>query len=258
MADGNKAIAPEGLNRILKAVGKEHCPPNIDRDALARGLDQCVEWYVEAQKFHTEKFEMAQRRALETVLARVKRLRRVMKDDGIWHDDLWQYLTRKSSPPQTPRAAIEALEVLISQELWQRGIVDSYEDVEIAYRHSFQAFSPFEWLVGDWLPAVYSGLKFHNATVSDGLASGTGTYVRFARAVANELNVKKRGRRYAVASFSKAIKNVALWDVRRRLPRDSCELQEHAEDRRRIIRSLVETPKRGLAEATPGQIQSKI
>lgn len=258
MADANKVITPAGLNRILKAVGKEHCPPNLDREALARGLDQCIEWYGEAEKFHTDKYEMAQRLALSTVLARVKRLRRFMKDDDVWRDDLWRYLAPKSSPPQSPRAAIESLEILINEELRQRTYVDAYEDCDIAYRHSFQAFSPFRWLVGDWLSAVYFGLKFQNATLSDGLASETGGYVRFARAVTDELNIKMRGRRYAGASFVKAIKDVARWDVRRRLPRDSDELQVHAWDRRQIILSIVETPKRGSAEEAAGQIQSKI
>jgi hypothetical protein len=258
VADGNKIITPDDLNRILKAVGKEHCPPNLDRDALARGLAKCVEWYVEAQKFHTEKYEMAQRRALATILARVKRLRRLMKDDGVWHDDLWRYLAHTASPSQSPRAAAESLEILLSEEIRQRSIVDLYEDVNIAYRHSFQAFSPFEWLIGDWLPVVYSGLQFRNATLSEGLASATGAYVRFARAVADELNIKKLGRRYATASFVRAIKNVAAWDVRRRLPRDLCELQVYARDRRNILFSTVKTLERGSAETTAGQIQSKI
>src|SRR6266850_2081032 len=135
MADANKVITPAGLNRILKAVGKEHCPPNIDRDALARGLAQCIEWHGEAQKFHTDEYEMAQRLALATVLARVKRLRRLMKDDGVWHDDLWRYLAHKASPAQSPRAAMESLEILISEEIRQRSIVDVYEDLDIQYRH---------------------------------------------------------------------------------------------------------------------------
>jgi hypothetical protein len=257
MSDANKVITSAGLNKILKAVGKEYCPPNIDGDAFAKGLDQCIEWYGDAQKFHSEKYEMAKRLALSTVLSRVKRLRRLMKDDDVWHDDLWRYLAHKSSPPQSPRAAIVSLEILISEELRQRTYVDVYEDVDIAYRHSFQAFSPFQWLIGDWLPAVYSGLKFQNSILSEGLASATGPYVRFARAVADELNIKKLGRRYAVASFVKAIKNVASWDVRRRLPRELPELQAYARDRRHILLSITQTPN-GASGETTGQIQSKI
>jgi len=254
MSDINKVITAAGLNRILKAVGKEHFPADLDREALASGLNQCIEWYGEAQKFHTDKNETAQRRGLAIVLARVKRLRRLMKDDDIWRDDLWRYLAHKSSPPQTPRAAIESLELLISSEIQQRSVVDVYEDADIAYRHSFQAFSPFEWLIGDWLPAVYAGLQFKRATVLDGLASATGPYVRFARAVADELNIKKLGRRYAIASFVKAIKAVASWDVRKSLPRDLCELQAHAQDRRDILLSIVGTTRR---RPVVGQTQSK-
>ncbi|CEG09781.1 hypothetical protein BN961_03213 [Afipia felis] len=258
MSDANKVITSAGLNRILKAVGKEYFPASLDREALASGLNQCIEWYGEAQKFHTDKYEMAQRRELEMVLARVERLRRLMKDDDIWRDDRWHYLAHQGSPPQTPRAAVESLERLIGEEIFQRSVVDAYEDMDILYRHTFQAFSPFEWLIGDWLPAVYAGLQFECATISDGLASATGPYVRFARATADELNIKKLGRRYAVASFVKAIKTVSSWDVRRRLPRELYELQVHAQDRRDILLSIVGTARQGRpAQTTAGQMQSK-
>src|SRR5664279_3338573 len=50
--------------RPLMAIGKEHCPPNVDHDALARGLDQCIEWYEEAKRLSTNKYLTSQKKQL--------------------------------------------------------------------------------------------------------------------------------------------------------------------------------------------------
>jgi hypothetical protein len=232
MVDGDKVVTPDSLNKILKAVGKEHCPKNLDRQALARGINECMELYCAALKFHNDKYEMSQRRHLELVLGRAKRLRQLMKDDSLWHDDLWQYLSNKASPAQTPRAAIQALEALIACELAERAY--DKDDVETSYRHSFQARSPFEALFGDWLPLLYTELGFPNGR----LASKDGPFVRFARAVADELKLKKNGRPYAANSFIKAVKNVAAGNVRRALPRERSEVEYYADFHRDALRAL--------------------
>jgi hypothetical protein len=239
MADGNKVITPDGLNRILKAVGKEHWPKNLDRQALVRGIDECMELYCAALKFHNDKYEMSQRRHLKLALGRAKRLRQLMKDDSLWHDNLWQYIIGKASPPQTPRTAIQALEVLIAQELAERAY--DKDDVETSYRHSFQARSPFEALFGDWLPLLYVELGFPNSKSPDELASKNGPFIRFARAVAYELNVKKNGRPYAANSFIKAVKNVAAGNVRRALPRELTEVEYYAESHRDGLRAVLKS-----------------
>ena len=247
MADNKLIIGPTGLDRILKSVGKEHCPKNLDSHALVRGMDECIELYGAALKFHNDKYEMSQRRHLKLVLGRAKRLRRLMKEDDLWHDGLWQYLAKKASPAQTPRAAIQALEVLIESELAERAYDE--DDVETSYRHSFQARSPFEALFGDWLPLLYAELGFQNAKSLDELASKNGPFIRFARAIADELKLKKNGRPYAANSFIKAVRNVAAGNVRRALPRELTEVEYYAEFHRLGLRAVLKSPE--PAEMTP-------
>jgi hypothetical protein len=243
MKNDGLTISTAGLDRILKSVAKEHCPQNLDRAALLRGINECIELYGASLKFHNDKHEMLQRRHLKLVLGRVQRLRQLMKDDDLWSDDLWKYLSNKASTAQTPRSAIQALEVLITRELAERSY--DKDDAETSYRHSFQARSPFEALFGDWLPLLYTELGFPNGR----LASKDGPFVRFARAVADEFQIKKSGRRYAAASFIKALKNVAAGKVRRTLPREPTEVEYYAELHRDALRTVLKSP--GSAMRTP-------
>ena len=91
MANGNKVISPTALNRILKGVGKEHCPANADRDAIVRGLDQCIEWYEEAKRLSTNKYLNSQKRQLRIIHDRAMRLQQLMKDDDLWDNKFWQH-----------------------------------------------------------------------------------------------------------------------------------------------------------------------
>jgi hypothetical protein len=240
MKNDRLTIGTAELDQILKSAGKEHCPKDLDRAALIRGLNECIELYSAALKFHNDKHEMSQRWQLKLVLGRAKRLRQLMKDDSLWHDDLWQYLSNKASPAQTPRAAIQALEVLIDRELVERAY--DKDDVETSYRHSFQARSPFEALFGDWLPLLYTELGFLNAKSPDELASKKGPFIRFARSIAHELKLKKNGQPYEANSFIKAVKNVAAGNVRRALPRERSEVEYYADFHRDALRSVLKSP----------------
>ncbi|WP_396604489.1 hypothetical protein ACFLEY_02185 [Bradyrhizobium sp. YCK136] len=234
MVDEKVVIAPAGLNRVLKAVGKEHFPKNLDREALAQGIDECIELYCAALQYHNDKYEMSQRRRLKLVLNRAKRLGQMMKDDSLWHDNLWGHL---SKPAQTPRAVIQTLQDLITRELAERQY--DKDDVETSWRHSFQARSPFEALFGDWLPIVYTELGFSGAKSPSELASKNGPFIRFSRAIAGEMKLKKAGRPYAANSFIKAVKDVAAGKVRRALPRERSEVEYYADFHRdRLKKSL--------------------
>jgi hypothetical protein len=214
------------------------------------GINECIELYDAALRCHNDRHEMQQRRQLKLVLGRVQRLRRLMNDDTIWADDFWKSKSWRAAPPQTPRAAIEALKVLINQEIFERTY--DYEDTEDSYRHSFQARSPFEALFGDWLPLLYSELGFPTGD----LTSKNGPFIRFARAVADELKIKKNGRRYAAESFIKAVRNVAAGNVRRSLPRPLPDLEYYAEFHRDGIRAVLKSLE-ATAVTPAGQIAIK-
>lgn len=227
MIDAKIVIAPEGLNRILKAVGKEHCSKNLNPQALAECIEECIELYYSALECHNDKLEMSQRRRLKLILDRTKWLRQMMKDDNLWRNNLGG-----------ARAAIQALQDVIARELAER----EYDkgDLETSWRHSFQARSPFEALFGDWLPIVYTELGFSGSKTPSELASKKGPFIRFARAIAGEMKLKKAGRPYAANSFIKAVKDVAAGKVRRALPRERSEVEYYADIHRDRLRSFAE------------------
>jgi hypothetical protein len=242
MANGNQAISPAALNRILKGVGKEHCPANADRDAIARGLDQCIEWYEEAKRLSTNKYLASQKKQLRIIHDRAKRLQQLMKDDDLWDDKFWQYRADHADPRQlTPRLAVHSIVSMVGRELVERG----FDPEGQYYQLTFQVHNPLELLFGDWLPVLYNEAGFHGGTSVEMLASKNGPYMRFAKLVAKELfQTKVLGRPYAVGSFIKAVNNVASPPISRRRirPDDPGDLeffQWAAENRRDELRSIV-------------------
>ncbi len=242
MADGNKAISPAALNRLLKGVGKEHCPANADRDAIVRGLDQCIEWYEEAKKCSTNKYLTSQIKQLRIVRARAKRLQQLMKDDDVWDNKFWQHRADHADPRQlTPRLAVHSILSTIDREVAQRG----FDPESRYYQLTFQAHNPLELLFGDWLPVLYNEAGFLGGTSVEMLASKNGPYMRFAKLVAKELfQIKVLGRPYAVGSFIKAVNNVASPPISRRRiwsddPGDLEFFQWAAENRRDELRSIM-------------------
>jgi hypothetical protein len=184
MADGDKVVTPDSLNRILKAIGKEHCPPNVDHDALTRGLDQCIEWYEEAKRLSTNKYLASQKKQLRIVHDRAKRLQQLMKDDDLWDNKFWQHRADHAVPRQlTPRLAVHSIVSMVDRELVERG----FDPEGQYYQLTFQKHNPLESLFGDWLPVLYNAAGFRGGTSVELLASKNGPYMRFAKLVAKEL-----------------------------------------------------------------------
>jgi hypothetical protein len=242
MADGNKVVKPESLNRILKAIGKGHCPPNVDHDALIRGLNKCIEWYEEAKRLSTNKYLASQKKQLRIVRDRAKRLQQLMKDDGLWDNKFWQHRADHAAPQRlTPRLAVHSILSMVDSELVSRG----FDPEGQYYQLTFQTHSPFESLFGEWLPVLYNAAGFRGGTSAELLASKNGPYLRFAKLVAKELfQIKVLGRPYAVGSFIKAVNNVASPTISRRRiwsddPGDLEFFQWAAEDRWDELRSIV-------------------
>jgi hypothetical protein len=205
-------IGIAGINRILNSV-KPHSLANIDRDAFARGIDECVFLYEEAKKYYTQKLNTSQKRQLRTVLDRAERLEKLMKDESVWSDKLWiMDCDPAEHSPTSPRAAIQAIVRLVRIELQRRNAVSGY------YQGTFRLRSPFEWLFGDWLVVVYKTAHFPYGGSLKDLVSKNGPYLRFAKAVAKELRVRRLGRPYANASYVKAIKGASSQKISRRKP----------------------------------------
>jgi len=211
MADRTQYISISGMNRILKSVRPDSLT-TIDQDAFAKGLDRCIELYEDAKKYHTQKLEASQQRQLEIALNRAQRLQQLMKDEKVWEDDLWRRRCDSAEPSETPpRVAIQSIIRLV------RGELDDRQGSLGYYRGTLTLRSPFEWLFGDWLPVVYAAAHFPNSESLKDLVSKNGPYIRFSKAVAGELKIRKLGRPYATASFIKAIKNAASSRISRRI-----------------------------------------
>jgi hypothetical protein len=117
VTDRRPHISPSGMNRILKSV-RPASLTNVDLDAFAIGIDKCIDLYEKAQKFHTQKFEASQENQLKIVLSRVERLQRLMKDDSVWDNKLWEHHWRYTAErsPTSPRTAIQEIIRLVKQE----------------------------------------------------------------------------------------------------------------------------------------------
>jgi hypothetical protein len=223
MAASKKLIERAALNRIIKGVGKEFRPADIDLDGLLRGLDKCIEFYEEARKHSTNKYLKSEKKQLRVVLARAKRLQQLMK-----HDDLC-------------RLAVSSIVSLVKYELAERG----HDPQGQYYQLTFQVHNPIELLFGDWLPVLYREAGFLRGNSPQMLASKDGPYIAFAKQIAKELfRSKVLGRQYAVTTLIKAVNNVASPPAsRRRVPIDDpgdVEFFEWAaEDRRDDVRLIM-------------------
>jgi hypothetical protein len=242
MADGGKVISHAALNRILKGADKKHFPENANRDAIVRGLHQCIEWYEEAKRLSTNKYLASQKKQLRIVRDRAKRLQQLMKDDDLWDNKFWQHRADHADPRQlTPRLAVHSIVSMVGRELVERG----FDPEGQYYQLTFQAHNPLELLFGDWLPVLYKAAGFRGGTSVEMLASKGGPYMRFAQLVAKELfQIKVLSRPYTVGSFIKAVNNVASPPLSRRRvwsddPGDLEFFQWAAENRRDELRSIV-------------------
>jgi hypothetical protein len=93
-----------------------------------------------------------------------------------------------------------------------------------SYAATFRKYSPFDWMVGVYLPDVYELNFLHSPGVSE-----NGPFVRFAEAVLNELKItKSNGEPYKRATISKARRNVRAGQIRRRIGSNELEYQHWA------------------------------
>jgi hypothetical protein len=188
----NEAI----LDRLIKSVDKNIRPETMQRQAVLDGIALCMEWFEEARKYNTEKYERGQRKQLLLARDRLARLQRLMRDDDLWHDRYW------GGEGASPRALIGSAVKRLDQKIAERD-----EPQEWFWRQSFKDGSPFERLFGDWLPLLYNEAGFLGGGSIAELASARGPYVKFAKCFADIYGIRRAGRgSYATASFVKAVK----------------------------------------------------
>jgi hypothetical protein len=183
----NEAI----LDRLLKSIDKKFLPDTMKPQSMIEGIALCMEYFEDARKYNTKKYENAQRKQLQLVRDRLIRIQRLMQDDDLFG-------AAEASPRALIHSAIKRLDYKIAEP--NMDPQDGY------YRQTFKGASPFERLFGDWLPALYKEAGFLGGRSIAELASARGPYVKFAKCFADIHGIRKAGRAYATASFVKAVK----------------------------------------------------
>ncbi len=189
------------VDRILRAVGRECYPPNLDRAALLRCLNLCAEWYREALRHSTAQAERDLAARTSTISKAAKKLQLLLAEDDLaklydWDSLLLRLAHRKLDIRQS-------LTVLI--ELTERDLAKEGNEHRRAYEQSFRQRSAFEWLVGYFLPLPYMALEFQYLENPKAVLSSDSPYIRFVQETLKELGVTIAGRPYSRGSIVKAV-----------------------------------------------------
>jgi hypothetical protein len=162
-------FSQDAIERILSATAETAVPNDIDRDALRRCLYLCVMWYIdESHHLNWTRRIRPQRRQLELVL---KSLRRVELQMEKLYESFWTW------DEKTIFAGwIERINRALAK-MQENEANESY-------------CSPFELLVGEFLPDAYA-LNFHRGSKTSPIYGRRyeQAYVRFAKAVLIELGL---------------------------------------------------------------------
>ncbi|RWB39799.1 MAG: hypothetical protein EOQ46_26575 [Mesorhizobium sp.] len=200
------------VNRILDAIGPEHFPEGLDRAELSRGLDLCAQWYREALRYSTRKSELQHQGRLAAISKTAKRLRLLLDEEGKAQEQNGSgtlHFKKMHETQELLRTLIEATEGQLLQREKQDG-------PQAAYQRSFRKWSPFEWLVGRWLPLVYMEIGMKDPGSLESLVARDSPYVRFVLAALTELGARNGATHYSRSSVIKAIRLPFTGKVRRK------------------------------------------
>jgi hypothetical protein len=194
-------ITDDGADRIIAAVGEKL---QSDKQGLIRCLNLCGEWYRSAVAFSSNKPEKDLARRLAMISKTARRLNQLLASEAIQ-----QSLFMSIPAEEFPRAALDGAAQLVVMA--DRCLNRIPHGPSKSYRRSFKRRSPFEWLVGNFLPDVFE-LNFQRAAS----AYENGAFIRFAESVVTEAKIAKAGKSYSRASIAKALRNERAGLVRRR------------------------------------------
>jgi hypothetical protein len=192
---------------ILEAVGKTLVRSDLDKAALIRGLNLCVEWHREAREYSTNKAVRDRERRLAMIYKKAKAL-----DHLLAEDDSSMALRVPLSAKESFRAPINQIIQIADREIKHRddeGPIKAYED-------SFKIRSPFEWLVGFYLTDVFMLMSVAPIRDQKEFLSSKSPYVRFVQAVLAQLRIGVDGKPYSSASIIKAASSRFTGELRRK------------------------------------------
>jgi hypothetical protein len=193
-----------GIARILNAVGSDFTPANLDKAALRRSLQWSAIWYrTKVQLRPSERAKL--QRQLRGIKIAAKKLASQLSDEGVWRELSAEVLLNQDCP----RATLKDLLKAIDRALLRR-------DGGTGTKNSFEARSPFEWLVGKYLPGVFKRHFGRRPAFSRKNRTPSGPYIRFAAQVLTELKVNNRGRPYKLGAIARAFDDARHGRVRSR------------------------------------------
>jgi hypothetical protein len=150
----------EDADSILNAVGRKFYPADLDKLEMIRGIVLCGDWYRQAIYYGTKKSERQRERTLALISKAAKRLEQLLAEDDAQKLYVGDSLTALlSKDGHDAKQMLRRLFNEAERNLKSRTIKNG---PTAAYRESFRKWSPFEWIVGRWLPLVYMELKMHD------------------------------------------------------------------------------------------------
>src|SRR3954454_8385930 len=198
-----KVLGPCEIKKILDRVGKEACISVAEPEAFIRGIRLCTDWYEEASKYSTGKFESDQQQHLEMIAKTSRRLEQLLADD------LW-----KSFSHEITDECLRALGRLREKTLRELASSQELDGDRRAYLDNYKKRSAFDWLVDWFLPLVFINGDFKTIP-TQAVAGVNSPYLKFAMATVKELGITNNGKAYGRSSFLKAIGGAFSGDVRR-------------------------------------------
>ena len=158
------------------------------------------DWYQEAVNYHTNKYNDDLALRLDLIIKASKRLEQLL-DDDFWRS----FLSPSSS--ETTDQCLQGTRAIRETCLRQVNRSKAAMRMHQAYQSTYKVRSPFEWLVGDFLPLVYFNGGFVAIKDEKSLLAHNSPYLRFAMATVQEFGISVDGKRYARSSFLKALRN---------------------------------------------------
>jgi hypothetical protein len=192
-AQGTGRLSDANIPPILNAVGKTLVRADIDKMALIRGLNLCARWYREARMYSTNKSVKDREHRLTMIYKKAKALNYLLAED-----DSWMPIGAPASSMESFRISIRRIINLIDHTMNEQN-----SEPGKAYQDSFKIRSPFEWLVGFYLPDVFVLMSIAPIQDQKEFLSSKSPYIHFAQAVLGELRIGVDGQPYSSATIIK-------------------------------------------------------
>jgi hypothetical protein len=219
-------ITEAGVDRILAAVGRKFATNQVNKAALLRALTLCRLWHMRALFMGLDQPERKFIQKLEVIRKPTKRLVQLLT---VLENQVLLFALLFPDDGKSLQANLSGLLEKIDRELAKR----PWKGAHRAYRESFKAFSPFDWLAGLYLPDVYELALGHRPSTAE-----NGPSVRFVEAALAELKISKHGKPYSRASIARSIRSIRARRTRRK---SAGTAEDHCRWWRPAIHEIFET-----------------